>query len=280
VSHPWFRMSGMGRRLRSDIAGSWYHVFNRGVDRQPVFFCDRDRVEFERLLGVIADRYGVRVHAYCLMTNHYHLLLECPGGGLSDAMHDLTSTFVRHVNERRGRDGPLFRGRFAAKPVLTSRYLRCLVRYIHRNPLAFCSLDEARRYRWGSHRIYDGSRATPRWFASQHVLSMFESQAAFDSFVFGEAIVRTGGLGPAGWSDAIDLVIDEQIADGSKQRLKTSVALLLLDRLDGTDRAEVAATLEFPSAAALRTARSRARRTLATRPELARVVGGVLRLAA
>ncbi|MEJ7800860.1 MAG: transposase, partial [Ilumatobacter sp.] len=73
----------MGRPLRTDIAGCRYHVANRGVDRTTIFHDDRDRLEFERLLGVAHDRFGVVVDAYCWMTNHYHLVMECPDGGLS-----------------------------------------------------------------------------------------------------------------------------------------------------------------------------------------------------
>ena len=79
-----------------------------------MFFADEDRIEFGRVLGEIHERFGVETLAYCLVPNHYHLLLRCPDGGLSAAMQHLGSTFTRRMNDRAGRDGPLFRGRFHA----------------------------------------------------------------------------------------------------------------------------------------------------------------------
>lgn len=122
----------MGRTLRPDRPGGWHHVVNRGVDHQPIFFDDSDRVDFGRLLGVGHDRFGVEVHAYCLMTNHFHLLVHCPCGGLSGFMHDVTATFTRHVNDRLGRDGSLVRGRFRSFTVDSDAYVLCVTRYIHR----------------------------------------------------------------------------------------------------------------------------------------------------
>lgn len=132
----------MGRALRPDRPGGWYHVVNRGVDHQPIFFDDSDRVDFGRLLGVGHDRFGVEVHAYCLMTNHFHLLVHCPNGGLSDFMHDVTATFTRHVNDRLGRDGPLVRGRFRSFIVDSDAYVLCATRYIHRNPLDIADVHD------------------------------------------------------------------------------------------------------------------------------------------
>jgi REP-associated tyrosine transposase len=79
----------MGRPLRNVAAGTIYHIVNRGAARADIFLCDRDRVEFGRLLGVVHERHAVVVHAYCLMGNHYHLLIEVPSGEMSEAMHHL-----------------------------------------------------------------------------------------------------------------------------------------------------------------------------------------------
>ena len=270
----------MGRPHRTENAAGWYHVFNRGAARQAVFLSDRDRVEFERLLGVVSERFGIRVHAYCLMTNHYHLLLECPQGGLSDAMHVLGSVYVRHANERAGRDGPLFRSRFAAKPVSSDEYLLRLVRYIHRNPLAFSTVEQLRSYRWSSLRVYLGRRRTPSWMTTEKVLAMFGSVDALDRFVTDDDSGASRRIGPTAWTDAIEVILDECLDDGSRQRIGASVALLVLDRLDGARRDDLAAALRFPSSSAERMARSRARRLARDRPELLEVVELVLDFAA
>jgi putative transposase len=111
-------------------------MMNRGIDRQPVFFADADGVKFGRRLAEVHERFGVETLAYCLMPNHYHLLIRLPGGGLAAAIHHLGSLYTRNTNDRTGRDGPLFRGRYHSIRVDTDEYLLWAARYIHRNPLA------------------------------------------------------------------------------------------------------------------------------------------------
>jgi REP element-mobilizing transposase RayT len=82
---------------------------NRGVNREPTFFADVDRRQFGHRLADIHERFGVETLAYCLMDNHYHLLLRARDGGLSRAMHHLGLVYTRRTNDRLGRDGPLFR---------------------------------------------------------------------------------------------------------------------------------------------------------------------------
>jgi REP element-mobilizing transposase RayT len=113
----------MGRQPRTDVEGGIHHVMNRGVDHQQIFFADADRVEFGRLLGEIHTKWGVETLAYCLMDNHYHLILHTPDGGLSEAMQYLGVVYTRHTNDRVGRDGPICRGRFASMLVTTDSYL-------------------------------------------------------------------------------------------------------------------------------------------------------------
>ena len=134
---------------------------NRGVDRQPVFFNDADRLDFGRQLAWIHESTGGTVLAYCLMGNHYHLLLDMPDGTLSEAMHHLGSVYTRHVNDRLGRDGPLFRGRFHSIPVEDDAYLLTAVRYIHRNPIGLPGVSGPADHRWSSYRTYLGSAAHP-----------------------------------------------------------------------------------------------------------------------
>src|SRR3954468_6564573 len=99
----------MARRPRPNSVDGWFHVMNRGAARQPIFHTKHDARQFLALVGEATDRFGVEVHAYCLMTNHYHLLLRCPNGGLSQFMHLLGSHYVTYLNSRLDRDGPLFR---------------------------------------------------------------------------------------------------------------------------------------------------------------------------
>lgn len=157
-------------RRRIDFPGGIHHVMNRGVARQPIFFDDRDRVEFGARLAAIHDEFGVETLAYCLMDNHFHVLLHTPQGQLSSAMQHLGSTYTRHTNARVGRDGPLFRGRFHSIVVTTDRYLQAAARYIHRNPLVIPGIDHPADWRWSSYRSYLGLRRTPSFLRTDFVL--------------------------------------------------------------------------------------------------------------
>lgn len=267
----------MGRPHRIQGSGVWYHVVNRGVAQQTIFFDDRDRLEFLRLLGVAHERFGTRIHAYCLMTNHYHLLIECPEGRISEAMHVVGSVYVRHANERVGRDGPLFTDRFYAKPVTNDAYLLRLVAYIHRNPLAFVPPDRLRGYRWSSLRSYLGDRRVPAWLETETVLSMSGGVDAFAEHTLGDTR-PDGPFGDEAWCGAIELMIDEHLGDRAKQGAVRTVLALLIDRLDGAQREQLDAAMGFPSDAARRTALSRARRQAREHPELDLVVDGVVDL--
>lgn len=265
----------MGRPPRTDTAGTWHHVVNRGVSRQTIFFDDRDRLEFERLLGLAHERFGVVVHSYCWMTNHYHLLVECPEGGLSDTMHLVGSLYVRHVNDRIGRDGPLFRSRFFAKPVVSDAYLLRLVRYIHRNPVAIVGHDHLVDYRWSSLRAHLGFRRPPAWLRSDIVTELCGGTDALLRLV----VEPDDWFGPAHSDEilaAIDLMIDENELASHRSRANRTVATLLLERLDDVARTELSGRLAFPTAQAEYAARSRARRRAQRHPELADVVDAVI----
>jgi putative transposase len=267
----------MGRPHRIQGSGIWYHVVNRGAARERIFFDERDRTEFLRLLGVVHERFGVRVHAYCLMTNHYHLFVECPEGGISEAMHLVGSVYVRHTNERLGRDGPLFTDRFYAKPVTEAAYALRLVRYIHQNPLAFVPPDRLREYRWSSLRTYLGDRRVPAWLEVETVLEMFGGERNFAACMFdGSGIAAP--VGSDAWCSAVELMIDEHLGDRARQGAVRTVLALLIDRLDDAQRDHLDEAMRFPSDAARRTALSRARRQAREHPELQQVVSAVIEL--
>ena len=269
----------MGRPPRSNAVGTWFHVVNRGAARADIFTCDRDRVEFGRLLGVAHDRFEINVHAYCLMGNHYHLLVETPSGQLSEAMHHIGGVYARHRNERLGRDGPVFRGRYFSRAVLSPHYLVRLVRYIHRNPLAFVDGRDLETYRWSSLRTYLGYRRSPDWLRTDVVSEMTGGVAGMRALL-GSSPATPGELGPSDMACAVDLLIDEHLGDAHLQGVSRTVKTLLLDRLGSVGSSELEAELAFPSVNAERSARSRARRRLREVPELERIVRGVVDLVA
>lgn len=268
----------MGRPIRRDPVGGWHHVVNRGVARADIFRDDRDRVEFGRLIGVAHERHGMWVHAYCLMSNHYHLLVECPEGRLSAGMHLIGSQFVRHANERSGRDGPLFRGRFFARLVDDDADVVCVVRYIHRNPLAIVPERDLDRYRWSSHRTYRGFRRTPTWMRTDVVASLVGGPAGMDELVHGGRAAAPAT--DRGLLHLVGLAVDEHVADGSANRVDRTVMALMLDTAPPALTPRVRSALAFPSTNAEQSARSRARRRAAEQPGLRAAAEAAMRWAA
>jgi REP element-mobilizing transposase RayT len=146
---------------------------NRGSGRRTVFANDDERRLFLGLLAEAGECTGVETHAYCLMGNHFHLLLRSADGSLSEAMKQLSSGYTRRVNTWRGVDGSIFRGRFNSVLVEEVEHLRQLCRYIHRNPVEAGLVGSARQYRWSSCRALIGDRRPPAFLHTATVLGWF-----------------------------------------------------------------------------------------------------------
>jgi len=126
----------MARPLRLEYAGALYHVTARGDRREDIFFLDEDRADFLSVLGEVCERFNWIVHAYCQMTNHYHLLLETVDGNLSRGMRrQLNGVYTQRLNRRHGLVGHLFQGRYKAVLVQKDAYLLELTRYVALNPV-------------------------------------------------------------------------------------------------------------------------------------------------
>lgn len=269
----------MPRPVRIDSTGRWFHVVNRRAARQAVFLDDRDRVEFERHLGRAHARFGTTIHAYAWMTNHYHLLVECPDGHLTEAMHLVSSRYVRHFNDRHRRDGPLFRDRFFARLVDSDAYVVQLARYIHRNPLSIVAPADLIGYRWSSLRSYLGHRRPPPWLRTDAILELVGSRRAMLDLVLGTGLHDESSLDAATLLGLVHVIADEH-ADELGGRQERRIATLLLDRLSEPARSRVADQLAFPSGRAEAMARLRARRLVDADPRWGRVVDEVLVAAA
>ena len=113
----------MARPLRIEYEGAFYHVASRGNERKKIYRDDRDRDKFLEAMGRVSERYGFRIYAYCLMGNHYHLLLETPHGNLSKGMRDLNGGYTIYFNARHRRRGHLFQGRYKSIVVEKEGYL-------------------------------------------------------------------------------------------------------------------------------------------------------------
>ena len=184
--------SPMPRQLRHHVPGGWYHLTTRGLGRREIFGTDRDREHFLELLGGMVERYGVILHAYVLMENHYHLLVESPEGNVSRAMQWLNTSYGVWFNLKHGRSGALFQSRFKSIPVDSegSWAFACAL-YIHLNPVrikalglgkeersrekagmlpeepkpeaVLARLETLRSHRWSSYPAYAGYVGKPSW---------------------------------------------------------------------------------------------------------------------
>ncbi len=144
----------MARKPRNDAPGHWFHVMNRGIARRTFFETKEDMGVFLEQLGTVSDRGELEVHAFALMTTHYHLLVRSPIGQLGHAMQRVQTEYSRWFNRGRRRDGSLVRGRYTSKKVDSHAYRCTLVKYIDRNPVSAGLVSNARDYPYGSARSY------------------------------------------------------------------------------------------------------------------------------
>jgi len=163
----------MGRQLRIEYPGAHYHVTSRGNERKDVFKSQKDREQFLRYLESAVSRYDAVIHAYCLMSNHYHLLLETPAGNLSKIMQHINGAYTNYFNVKRKRSGHLFQGRYKAIVIEADEYAQQLSRYIHLNPVRSNMVAKPEEYRWSSYSEYIGIRKSPEWLLTSFILDNF-----------------------------------------------------------------------------------------------------------
>ena len=187
----------MARPLRVDRRDGWYHVTARGLERRDLFNDQRDRLHFLELLEEMTQLFRVHVHAYVLMSNHYHLVMQTPEANLSRAIQWLNVSYAAWFNRRHGRVGPLFQGRFKGLLVEDAGWAYELSLYVHLNPVMRKAhgldkqgkqqekkglspaspeqvarrLAELRSYPWSSYRAYGGYAAAPKWLTTKAVLA-------------------------------------------------------------------------------------------------------------
>lgn len=178
----------MGRSLRIEYSGAFYHVTSRGNEQKDVFKSQKDREKFLSYLASASERYGAAIHAFCLMSNHYHVLMETPAGNLSQIMRHINGAYTNYFNTKRKRAGHLFQGRYKAILVEKNVYALELSRYIHLNPVRAGMVKMPEEYRWSSYRSYIGLASPPDWLITTEQLGQFqggvlEMQSNYKSFV-------------------------------------------------------------------------------------------------
>ncbi len=163
----------MARPLRVEYPGAFYHVVNRGNAGEKLFKNKRDREKFLHYVGQCAERFTLRLHTYCLMTNHYHLLVETFEANLSKAIQWLNVSYAVYFNRKRRRNGHLFQGRFKSILLDADEYLKHVSRYIHLNPVRANMVEAPAEYAWSSYRAFVGKAKTPEWLETGWLLRQF-----------------------------------------------------------------------------------------------------------
>lgn len=166
----------MARPLRIEFAGALYHVTSRGDRREAIYEDDEDRNTFLSTLAEVVERFNWLCHAYCLMNDHYHLVVETPDANLSKGMRQLNGVFTQASNRRHVRTGHLFQGRFKGILVDKDDYLLELTRYVVLNPVRAGMVEQPGDWPWSSYRAMLGEAAVPNWLAANALLAHFGSR--------------------------------------------------------------------------------------------------------
>ena len=163
----------MARPLRIEYPGAIYHVTSRGNARQSIFIDDVDRQVFLEVLGNVVEKYNWLCHAFCLLDNHYHILVETQDPNLSLGMRQLNGVYTQKVNIRHHRVGHLFQGRYKAILVEKSEYLLELCRYIVLNPVRAGMVREPKQWQWSSYPATAYAAIIPNFLTVDWILGQF-----------------------------------------------------------------------------------------------------------
>ncbi|MBU4264226.1 MAG: transposase, partial [Proteobacteria bacterium] len=178
----------MARPLRIEYPGAVYHVTSRGNARQSIFLDDADRQVFLKILGHVIEKYNWLCHAYCLLDNHYHLLVETPDPNLALGMRQLNGVYTQGVNRRHNRIGHVFQGRYKAILIEKNEHLLELCRYIVLNPVRAGMVSDPRKWNWSSYGATAYAVKPPAFLAVDWILNQFAkkknaARAAYRKFV-------------------------------------------------------------------------------------------------
>lgn len=166
----------MARPLRIEYPGAVYHVMSRGNAYQDIYLDNQDRRVFLKNLESCIELHNLVCHAYCLMDNHYHLLLETPDGNLSQAMRDINGNYTQKFNARHKRVGHVLQGRYKAYVIEKEPYLLEVARYIVNNPVEAKMVQNPREWKWSSYKTTAGVVKSPKWLETDFTLGLFAKQ--------------------------------------------------------------------------------------------------------
>ena len=163
----------MARPIRIEFDGAVYHVTARGNARKPIYKDDGDRVKFLEILGEVNRKYNWLCHAYCLMDNHYHIIIETPDGNLSKGMRQLNGLYTQSFNRKRRRVGHVFQGRYKAILIEKESHLLEVCRYVVLNPVRAKAVQEPGEWKWSSFNATAGKIKPPQCLTVDWILGQF-----------------------------------------------------------------------------------------------------------
>jgi putative transposase len=210
----------MARPIRIEFAGALYHVTSRGNRQEAIYENDVDRNAYLSVLEKVCDTHNWICHSYCLMTNHYHLLIETPDGNLARGMRQLNGVYTQTFNRMHSRVGHLFQGRYKAILVEKESYLLELSRYIVLNPVRAKMVRSAKDWPWSSYRATAGQTEKPKYLHIDWLLAAFgqRKSRAIEAY---KAFVKEGKGQPSPWS-----LLRNQVYLGSEQFVEKSQSLV------------------------------------------------------
>jgi putative transposase len=188
----------MARPLRLQFAGALYHVTSRGNGRADIYFTEADRLAWQAVLAQTCQRFNWRVHAWCQMTNHYHLLVETPEANLAEGMRQLNGVYTQIVNRAHRRVGHVFQGRYKAVLVERDSHLLEVSRYVVLNPVRAGMVADAGEWRWSSYGAMCGRTPAPEWLEVDALLHGFGQSRAHAVAAYVD-FVRAGVGLPSLW---------------------------------------------------------------------------------
>jgi putative transposase len=188
----------MARPLRIELPGGIYHVTARGDRREDIYLNDDDRLTWLEVFANVCARFNWRCHAYCLMSNHYHVVIETPEPNLAEGMRQLNGVYTQRFNRRHGRVGHVYQGRYKAILVEKDSYLLELSRYVVLNPVRAHMVKAVQDWSWSSYHATVGTHPRPSWLQIDWLLSQFASELTRAQLAYAD-FVRAGAGLPTIW---------------------------------------------------------------------------------
>jgi REP element-mobilizing transposase RayT len=204
----------MARPLRIEYAGAVYHITSRGNEKKAVFKSDQDRINFLNILLHVNKHYNWICHAYCLMDNHYHLLIETPDGNLALGMRQLNGVYTQLFNKLHGRAGHLFQGRYKSILIQKDTHLLEVCRYVVLNPVRARMVEAPEAWKWSSYRATSGREARHPCLTTAWVLGQFGGKRVAAEKEYRQFV--KGGIGRSIWHEVRGQAILGEEAFGDK----------------------------------------------------------------